>query len=282
MLIAFFAVSTTGCGERVPPGFYGMKMQTDGFVGDVLEPGFYSIWGRDKLVLIEAKEEFRTESLNILCADDLNLAFDLKNKGRFRKGNASAFRDALNRQGANIEWNGDVGVLPYEVFYKNYVRDPAVNQTRKIVSQFQTTQVRENREQIDAEIQAAIIKTAEGTPVEMVSAFMSNIDYPEMIERAMERKKEKEVAIGEEESKQAIEMMKIENEILRARKMKELRAAEAEAESVYMIVLGKAANTNYLKLRALENQKLLYENGGVQWGVAPSDMNVSPLVGSLK
>lgn len=72
-----------------------------------------------------------------------------------------------------------------------------------------------------------------GTPLKVVSVLTSNFDYPDMIEEAMETKKRYEIKIDEEKTKQASEMVIMDNKIKLAQKRKILRTAEAETEESY-------------------------------------------------
>ena len=111
-----------GCTQRVSPGYVGMVMTPGGLTGEALAAGNHTCWGRDKLVVIETKEETVTEELKVLCKDDLNFGFDLKTRTRLRGRDGKAIKVLLDRQGSNLAWEGDVGVLKYDFLYKTYVK----------------------------------------------------------------------------------------------------------------------------------------------------------------
>jgi regulator of protease activity HflC (stomatin/prohibitin superfamily) len=271
------------CTEKVPPGYAGMVMKPGGLTGEVLSPGSYSCWGRDRLILIETKEMTMTEKLSVLCADDLNFKFELKVRARLRKSASKNILDVLNRQGANIIWKGDVGILKADLLYGVYVKPAARPIARGIVSKYDTTQIRGAREAITKSIQDQLLKAVKGTPLEITLIATSNFDYPDVITRAVEKKREREISIEEEKAKQAVELLKADNRLKIAQKMKAVRAAEAEADAVAIQILGKSLTDKYLALKRIERDMILYRK--VQQGdkvIITNGNLVAPIVGMNK
>lgn len=246
--------------EKVPPGYVGMIMKPGGLTGEVLPAGTYACWGRDKMVLIETLEFPATESLSVLCADDLNFKFDLKTRSRLRSADSQAVKEVLSRQGAKIQWKGDTGRLFFKDLYATYVSMAARPIARTHVSKRMTTEIRENRELLVQEIQKDLLLAMKGTPVEITLVAASNFDYPDVITKAVERKREREIAIQEEKAKQAVKLLEAENRLLIANKMKAVLAAEAEADAARIGILGKALTPQYLDLKRIERDILLYQN----------------------
>lgn len=280
-----FIFSFSGCGffsEKVPPGYVGMIMKPGGLTGEVLLPGSHSCFGRDRMVLIPTNEMTTTEKLSVLCADDLNFKFDLKLRTRLKKSASKEMLDVLNRQGANIKWDGDRGVLPINKLYQTYVSPAARPIARGTVSKYQTTQIRDAREAITKSIQQQLMQALKGTPMEVTLVATSNFDYPDVITKAVEAKREKEVFIQQEKAQQAIELLKADNRLRIAEKMKAVRAAEAEADAVTIQILGKSLTPSYLELKKIERDLALYNR--VQQGdkvIVTNGNLVSPLVGTM-
>lgn len=257
-VLVIAAMNFVGCTTEVPPGYVGMVLEPAGLTGVALEPGRHSCWGRDQMILVETLEPTHTEHLSVLCADDLNFKFDLKIRSRLKARDGEGLKEVLNKQGAKME-NYQ---LAYEVLYQTYVSPAARSIARTLVSKYQTTQIRENREEIQKTILEKLIASTKGTPVEVVMAVTSNFDYPEVITAAVEKRRKKEIEIDEEKAKQAMELLKADNRLKVAQKMKTVRTAEAEAEAVYFRILGKALTSNYLSLREIEAKVSLYQNVG--------------------
>ncbi len=274
VMAMFFA---TGCTERVPPGFIGMVMTPEGLTGEVLAPGNHTAYNRDRLVLIEYVEKAYTEPMDILCADDLNFKFDLKIRVMTFADDNKAVMNVLGRQGSQINWGKDatVGVLPFDVLYKTYVSDPARSIARGVVSKYKTTEIRDARDAITKGITKQLVDSVKGTPVKIMLLATSNFDYPDVITKAVEDKRRREIEIETEKAVQAMALLQMENRKILAQKEKHVRAIEAEKEAVYVRILSKALNDRYLKLRAIERDIILYEK------VAPGDKVIITNGGSV-
>ena len=256
--VLLFAFAAMGCTETVPPGYIGMVMTPGGFQGEPLQPGRHSCWGRDKMVLIETQELSAKETMKILAKDDLNFSFDLVLKVRPVAIDKETTKELLNRQGAKLE----AGVLKVSTLYTTYVSPAARSVARSVVSKYDTTEVRENREQIQKAINEKIVEALRGTPIQLIAAYTSNFDYPEVITRAVERKRKKQIEIQEEEARQAMKLLQAKNrqEVAKAERL--TRMLEAEAEAAYMSVIGKALTPAYLKRLELKALQTLYEKAG--------------------
>jgi len=258
-LLLIFVVFT-GCSQRVPPGYVGMVMKPNGLTGKVLNPGNHTCYGRDKLALIEMVEVTITEKMAVLCKDDLNMKFDLKVRARLKTSDGNSMLAVLNRQGSKMTWQGDRGVLAFDNLYDTYVSGPARSIARGVVSQYETTDIRGNRKAIEKTIRDELLIAVKGTPVEITMVVTSNLDYPDVITTAMESKRKREISIQQEKAQQAIELLKAENRLKVAQKMKITRAAEAEAEAVYNDIMSKSLSDKYLRLRDIEAKLKLYDS----------------------
>lgn len=255
ILASLLALGLTGCNEHIPPGHVGIIITPNGMHKDILPAGLHSCWGRDRMTLIELAEETTTEELSILCADDLNFSFDLKVRSKLRSSDGEAITDLLTIQGKNVKsLNGTVSVLQRDFLYETYVMPQARSIARDVVSKYETTQIRENREVIQAEIQKRLVTALDGTPMVVTMVATSNFDYPEVITKAVEKRRAREIAIQEEKAKQAMAMLQATNRQKIAEKMKTVRVAEAEAESAYNKITGESLTNSYLELRAIEAQ----------------------------
>ena len=261
MAIAFTFAS---CTTAVTPGYVGMVQSPDGLSGEVLQPGNHSCWGRDKMILVENAETNFNSDMSVLCADELNFKFDVNVLARLRneKGveNGKMFANILERQGGKLTWEGSsLATLAFASLYKTYLAPQIDAGARAVVGRYKTTDIRANRDKIEAEITKLVQEAAKSTPIEIVTVVTSNFDYPDIITIAQEKAKEREIALKEEDSKQALLMKQMENRKLLAYEAIVVRAAEAKAEATYIRILGGALTKNYLQLRAIENQGELYK-----------------------
>ena len=258
--VAVLAVVGTGCGgctEVVPPGYIGMRVDSDGIGNDVLEPGRHDCGFRCKLVMIETEELLATESLNVLCSDNLNIKIDVKVRSRVKVTDADGLKGVLDKQGSKMEKN----ILEAEILYATYIQPQVRAITRRHVSKFSTTQIRENRAQIEAAIKKDLLEEIKDTPVEVMMLVTSNIDYPEVITKAEEGKKARQLQIEQEKAQHAMEL-KAENNLKIAQANKAVKVAEAEGEAAANKIIGQSATAQYLRLKGIEAQMLLYKQMG--------------------
>ena len=150
------------------------------------------------------------------------------------------------------------GYLPSKRCIRPTCSRKPVRLARGVVSKYATTEIRENRETIQTAIFEKLQKSMAETPMEVPVVAASNFDYPKVITDAVEKRRKREIEIGEEKAKQAMELLRAENRMKLAERMKQVRRTEAEAEAIYYQIVGKALNKSYLQLRELENVKELY------------------------
>lgn len=269
----------TACTERVPAGYNGMVQEPDGLTGIILSPGNHKVFGRDRLVMWERAEVAKTEKLKILCKDDLNFGFDLKLRGMVDDKDPKKVMYVLDRQGSKIRWDGDIGILAFDAIYNTYIKDPARSAARRVVSQYATTEIRDNRSKIEGELSKEILKAIKGTPVKITFIASSNFDYPKVVTDAVESMRKKEIEIGEEKALQAMDLLRMENRLVLAEKAKVVRAAEAEKDAVYVKIMGRALDKRYLELRAIERDIILYEKASAGATVIVTNGNaVMPII----
>ena len=273
LLFAFAAtlLIMSSCTERVPPGYKGMVQRPSGLTGEVLEPGNHTCWGRDRIILIENAETNYQSHMDVLCKDELNFSFDVNVLARLRAstGEDKKITNILDRQGGKIIQEGDRGIIDFDILYNTYVGPKVDAISRSVVSKYETTQIRENRDKIEAEIMVQIIAATEDTPIDVVTVVTSNFDYPDIITEAQEKKKQREIQLEEEDANQALKMKQMQNRKLLAEENKIVRMKEAEAEEIYNRIVGSSLTQAYLKLRALENQNILYSTPGVEKIIVP-------------
>jgi len=257
-LLAITVALMSSCNSVVPAGYVGMVKTTDGIQEEVLQPGHHTCWGRDEMYLVETLESTETIKLDILCKDELNFAFDVKVRSRINYENGADLRAILNSQGSKVS----DGTLEYETLFKIYV-EPIVDATaREMVSKYQTMQISNNREKIRKAIFDEVKKKLEGTPMEVTSINLSNFDYPDVVTKAMENKKKREIDIETEKANQALEVLQIKNREIIADLEITVKAKEGKAEAIYIKIIEGALNKNYLTLKNIQAKSKLYGRVG--------------------
>jgi len=210
------------------------------------------------MYLLETLESTEKIELDILCKDELNFGFDVKVRSKIKYDDAKELRAILNGQGSKVK----DGILNYETLFKIYV-EPVVDATsREMVSKYTTMQISENRTKIKKAIFDEVAKLLEGTPMEVTSINLSNFDYPDVVTKAMEAKKKREIDIETEKANQALEVLQIKNREIIADLEITVKKKEAQAEAIYIKIIEDALNKDYLTLKNIQAKDKLYGRVG--------------------
>lgn len=224
-LTLYALLMLVGCTTEVPIGYIGMVQERGGLTGKVLAPGRHACFGPGvKMILLEASENVTSEPMDILCADELNFKFDLKIRGQISGTDGKVVKNILNNKGSAakpITPHSSTKAISYSAMYTTYIQPQARAISRGVVSKYQTTEIRPNREKIDKEVKEKIIESLAGTPMVVNMVASSNYDYPEIITKSMERKRTREIEIKEEEAKQAVKLLQATNRMKLAEKLRD-------------------------------------------------------------
>ncbi len=288
------SVFFTGCAgcteEKVPVGYVGMIKKPGGLTGELLNPGSHDCWGRDELKLIATTEAAYKEKMQIRCADKLNTkAFDLIVRGAPKVKTGDDFKKILRNQGTQMreltKTNGSsVQLLNAHVLYGVYVSGMARNVTRLIVSKYKSDEIVENRAAIQKKINAELRNALKGVPFELKVALVNNLDPPDVITRAVENARSRDLAIKQEEANQRIELLKAKNRRELAQEEKLTLVKEAEAEAAYMQIIGESLTKGFLERRRLKvkEKEIAAKEFGYKKAssITMIDGNAVPLVGT--
>ena len=137
LLLLFVAIQ--GCGfETVPPASKGKILTTSGYSPDVLEPGKYTLWGRDKLIVLQTNTNTYKENVQVVLQDKLTLTAEVRFRGRISGNDKivnSMFNDVVAGEDDTVSFNE-----VYAVYGKMAVR----NKTREIISKYNVEDVHKN------------------------------------------------------------------------------------------------------------------------------------------
>ncbi len=281
-LLFLLLILMTGCSERVPNGYKGMIREKSGMTGQVLEPGRHICYGYDVMTLISEAEKRNIVPLKVLIQEDnVNFQFNLVIRFTPILDN-NGYNFFIKKLGSKIREGNIQGDDYYYVdindIYTTFVRDIAVNSARTIVSSYPIRSINKNREEIDAKISKLTIDRLKGLPIKITMIVSSNYDFPDEIESANELALKRKVDIETEKANQALKLMKLENRVKLAEKKKRVSQKEAEADGIYMKVMGNYLSNNYLRLKALNNQAILYEKVGTGDKVITEGANPQMLI----
>ena len=245
----------SGCSfEYIPPATKGKVLTTSGYNPEILPPGKYTIWGRDKLILLKTNTNTYLEKVDVVLADKLTLKLDVRFRGRI-----SSERGVVNSMFNDIAAGSD-DVVEFNEVYNIYGKMVVRNKAREITSQYTVEDVHKNYSRISKEIALAIKEGLKGTPIEISDVSLGSIAYPEVVTTAINQAKERDLAIKKEEAQAKIDLVKKKNERLIAEADYQIKLTRAKAIRDSNKIIGEGITEALLKLRALEVQEVMAAN----------------------
>jgi len=256
VLLLTSAVVLGGCSfHTVEPASKGKILTTSGYQPEVLEPGKYTLWGRDDMVILDTSSKVYNESqIEVKLKDKLTLFVDVKFSGRI-SSNPSVVNTIFNDIVA-----GPDRLVAFDEVYSVYGRMIIRNKTREIISEYDVDDVHANYKRISQQLSDAVLESFKSTPIELSQVMIGNINYPDVINASIEANEERRLAIEKEEAQAAIDMTKKTNELVLAQKDYEIEITRAKAVRDANKIIGEGITEDLLALRALEVQSEMAKN----------------------
>ncbi len=254
-LMAMMLLTLTACDFCVvPPATKGKILTTAGYQTDILEPGKYTLWGRDEMVFLQTNTNTYAEKVNVVLSDKLTLTAEVKFRGRIggdKKTINAMFNDITPGEDATVSFN--------EV-YSVYGRMAVRNKVREILSAYSVNDVHKNYGRLSKEVSDSLALALKNTPLEISDVALGNIAYPQVVTDAINTAKEREMAIKREEAQAAIDLTKKKNERLLAEADYQIEITRAKAIRDKNKIIGEGVTEELLRLRALEVQEKMAGN----------------------
>ncbi len=258
LLLMAIALSVSACGfEVVPPATKGKILTTSGYAPDVLEPGNYTLWGRDKLIILETNTNTYTEKVVVVLADKLTLTVDIRFRGRIA-GNDKVISAMFNDIAA-----GDDKTVAFNEVYRIYGQMTIRNKTREIISKYTVEDVHKNYGRLSGEIGKVLTVALEGTPLEISDIAVGSIAYPKVVNDAINAAKERELAIKKEEAQAAIELVKKKNERILAEADYQIKITRAKAVRDANKIMGDGITPQLIEIKRIDVLKAMTKNNSV-------------------
>ncbi len=253
--ILIISIFLTACSFKlVPPANKGKILGTSGYQEGTLQPGKYTLWGRDKLITLQTNTQTYTENVNVVLQDKLTLNVDVKFRGRIAGSDAvidAMFNDIIP---------GDDNTIAFNEVYGIYGRMAVRNVTREIIGQYSVEDVHKNYSRLSEEIGKALMIAIEGTPIEISDVALGNIAYPKVVTDAINAAKERDLAIKKEEAQAKIELVKKKNEMALAKADYNIKITIAKAIRDSNKIIGSNITNQLLDLKRIEAIKLMAKN----------------------
>ena len=253
LIVALF---TSACDfASVPPTAKGKILTTAGYSPDVLEPGKYTLWGRDTLITLQTNTDTYKETVSIVLQDKLTLTAEVRFRGRI-----SGSDKVINLMFNDIV-PGEDKMVSFNEVYRVYGRMAVRNKTREVIGQYSVEDVHKNYSRLSKEIGIALLESLKGTPLEISDVALGNIAYPSVVTEAIDAGKARQLAIIKEQAQAEIELTKKKNERLLAEADYQVKITRAKAVRDSNKIIGDGVTPDLLKLRALEVQEAMAKNG---------------------
>lgn len=254
VVVSLLGSLLTGCGYyTVPPASKGKILSTTGYSVDVKETGKYLLWGRDEMVVLDTSTQTMAENLAVKMQDNMTLNFQV----RFRT------RIAGNDKVINAMFN-DISHEDYRVslprVYAVYGKDVVQSVARSVVGKYNTEDVGVNFDKITNDLHKELVSRMVNSPLDVSNITLANIQYPEVITKAIEAQQERKLAIETEVNNQAVEMVKKENELKLAKADYEIRMTKAKALRDENKTTAEGLNSMLLEYRRLEVLESMTKN----------------------
>jgi hypothetical protein len=261
-LLSVFAITLAlvGCDRvTVPPAAKGKVMSTDGYSADVKETGRYWLFGSEKMIILDTSTQTYGERMSVKMADDLALDFTVSFRTRIA-GNDKVINAMFNDIRPQQSEESNVLEVSLPAVYKVYGSAVVQNAARSIVSKYRTEEVAANFDKITEDMQALLTKRMVNSPLEVSNITLGNLEYPEVIVKAINAQQERELAIKTESNNQAVKMVEKTNELKLAQADYEIRMTRARALRDENKTTAEGLNPMLLEYRKLEVMEQMTKN----------------------
>lgn len=252
-----------GCtNPHCPAGYEGYIFEDPrvwgkgGFRGTIRGPGNYGISiCRNKIINIDIRPQTVKENFKILAKDDLNVSFDFEIVLQIKPGNIQAI---IQKYGA-------------ESWYYHFIKEPFRSFVRNSTQKHTSRELKAKRKIIANDVEIEMKKYLEGSPFEILKLVVGNIDYPDIVSDAVEKKIAAQQLLEEKETQKQI-----------AKKDAEIRIEEAKGIAEAQEIINATLTSNYLQHEAIQAQLKMAGSPNHTTVYIPSGMNGIPLIRDVK
>ncbi len=250
-----------GTNPNTPAGHEGYVYErprifgTGGFRGALKGPENYgvSLW-RNETINVDFRPKTYAENFKILAKDELNVSFRFQAIIKVKTGTIKTVVE---------EFAG-------ERFYVRYIKEPMRAMVRKNVQPLNSREIKEKRKEIAMAVSVELKGYLQETPFVLVSSVVGNIDYPEVVTKAVEKKLAAKQLLDEKETQREI-----------AKKDAEIRIEEAKGIAEAQRIINSTLTQNYLQHEAIQAQLKMATSPNHTTVYIPSGSNGIPLIGTV-
>jgi regulator of protease activity HflC (stomatin/prohibitin superfamily) len=223
-----------------------------GFQGVLAGPGNFGVSPfRNEVINIDVRPNTYTEAFQILAKDDLNVSFQVHAVLSVERGRV----EQVVLEYGSGEW------------YDRFAKEPFRTLVRKSVQTHDSRSIKTLREDIAEEVRSELSSYLSPTPFRVVSLVVGNIDYPDVVAKAVEKKLASLQLLEEKETQKEI-----------AKRDAEIRVEEAKGIATAQRIINETLTPNYLQHEAIGAQLKMADAPNHTTVYIPVGNNGLPLV----
>lgn len=233
------------------PRYFGQG----GFQGVMKGPSNFGFsFFRNEVINIDVRPNTYKEQFKILAKDDLNVTFSFHAVLALNQNSVKAMIENYG----GTEW------------YVRFVQKTFRTYVREAVQIYTSKQIKEKRTLIAENVKKRLSDYLNGSPAFVKSVVVGNIDYPEIVAKAVENKLAAQQLLAEKA---------IQKEI--AVKDAEIRIEEAKGIAAAQEIINKTLTINYLQHEAIQAQLKMAQSPNHTTVYIPSGTNGIPLISNV-
>lgn len=249
-------MASFGTSVEIPPAHVGKLSTKNGLQQGVIPPSAIRLSNLcficDKLILAEASDYPMSESLLIyMPKDQLNLKVDLRGIVTISSGEDN-INQIFDRVTAKPTHSKRVKIIPLSSVYAIYAQPIIREVVRSALTQYSIAQVMENRSQVSQELTKIIREKLAITPISIKQLGLADVQPPEVIVKAREAAKEREIAIQRAEADKQVKLKEAEAALEVAKKQQQVDLKEAETQVLVNKKLAEGVNQAFVTQRWLK------------------------------
>lgn len=244
---------STGCNETVPQGTKGKILDGNGFHPEVYPPSRVWVGWRANLIFVETVTHTVNETVTVRMKDDMNLIVQVR--FQLRMGEKP---ESLHAVFNDIKPLNDSTITLKQV-YSIYGKMITNNITRQVLSQYNIADVNDNFNHISADIYAKILEAFKPTPLIISDVALGKLDYPDVIDRAIESAAKRELEIKQTEADVQVRLTELKGKEQVAKGEYRIKMQEAKRIKDYNAAIAEGITPQLIELRKLEVQQALVQ-----------------------
>lgn len=286
LLLCAITLSTllVGCSEPVPPGYAGIVVTKQGIAPEIYGQGRATVWGYDRLVLIETASVRKPANLKVIMADRYvddegneqvrpGVEMDFILNVRFR---VDTKEDVLHAALKDMKLGKDTNTLAAMDFYNKYGYAEVGQVGREILGKYTPEEVLASLDEINKALYATLKEKTSGTPLQISQASLGPVKLPDVIQGQIDLNKKTALSETQRRAQQKIDLLEKQNEIELAKQQAVREEVDARSLAEQNRILNKSITPEVLRLRELhlEEKRIEMEREVLRAGLDKGNSSV--------